>query len=167
MKRLLEWHAMARVPTHYCAHAREGGCAERATMLWHACQRVPAPPHVSSGLSTGLAFCELTNHGATIIWHTARMPEEYDLTLLHPDGKLGRDIAIMRAEIEELHAKLARMPACDRPRGTRDHLLDGDNHHLARVVVPDALSARPALSGGGLRSNSDMSKRETPMTRRY
>ena len=39
------------------------------------------------------------------------MPEEYDLTLLHPDGKLGRDIAIMRAEIEELHAKLARMPA--------------------------------------------------------
>jgi uncharacterized small protein (DUF1192 family) len=39
------------------------------------------------------------------------MPEEYDLTLLHPDGKLGRDIAIMRTEIEELHAKLARMPA--------------------------------------------------------
>jgi uncharacterized small protein (DUF1192 family) len=39
------------------------------------------------------------------------MPEECDLTLLHPDGKLGRDIAIMRAEIEELHAKLARMPA--------------------------------------------------------
>ena len=33
------------------------------------------------------------------------------LNLLHPDGKLGRDIAIMRAEIEELHAKLARMPA--------------------------------------------------------
>ena len=51
------------------------------------------------------------NHGATINWHTARMPEEYDLTLLHPDGKLGRDIAIMRTEIEELHAKLARMPA--------------------------------------------------------
>jgi hypothetical protein len=39
------------------------------------------------------------------------MPEHQDLTLLHPDGKLGRDIAIMRAEIEELHAKLARMPA--------------------------------------------------------
>jgi hypothetical protein len=39
------------------------------------------------------------------------MPEEYDLTLLHPDGKLGRDIAIMRMEFEELHAKLARMPA--------------------------------------------------------
>ena len=39
------------------------------------------------------------------------MPERQDLTLLHPDGKLGRDIAIMRAEIEELHAKLARMPA--------------------------------------------------------
>jgi hypothetical protein len=39
------------------------------------------------------------------------MPEHYDLTLLDPDGKLGRDIAIMRAEIEELHAKLARMPA--------------------------------------------------------
>jgi len=51
------------------------------------------------------------NDRATIIWHTARMPEEYDLTLLHPDGKLGRDIAIMRTEIEELHAKLARMPA--------------------------------------------------------
>ena len=42
---------------------------------------------------------------------TERMPEHYDLTLLHPDGKLGRDIAIMRTEIEELHAKLARMPA--------------------------------------------------------
>ena len=39
------------------------------------------------------------------------MPEHQDLTLLHPDGKLGRDIAIMRAEIEELHAKLARLPA--------------------------------------------------------
>jgi len=51
------------------------------------------------------------NHGATIIWHMAWMPEHYDLTLLHADGKLGRDIAIMRAEIEELHAKLARMPA--------------------------------------------------------
>jgi hypothetical protein len=51
------------------------------------------------------------NCGATIIWHTARMPEEYDLTLLHPDGKLGRDMAILRTEIEELHAKLARMPA--------------------------------------------------------
>ena len=39
------------------------------------------------------------------------MPEHYDLTLLDPDGKLGRDIAIMQTEIEELHAKLARMPA--------------------------------------------------------
>jgi hypothetical protein len=39
------------------------------------------------------------------------MLEECDLTLLDPDGKLGRDIAIMRTEIEELHAKLAWMPA--------------------------------------------------------
>jgi uncharacterized small protein (DUF1192 family) len=39
------------------------------------------------------------------------MPENYNLTLLDPDGKLGRDIAIMRTEIEELNAKLARMPA--------------------------------------------------------
>jgi hypothetical protein len=39
------------------------------------------------------------------------MPEHYDLTLLDPDNKLGRDIAIMRTDIEELHAKLARMPA--------------------------------------------------------
>jgi hypothetical protein len=39
------------------------------------------------------------------------MPESYDLTLFDPDGKLGRDIAIMRTEIEELHAKLTRMPA--------------------------------------------------------
>jgi hypothetical protein len=42
------------------------------------------------------------------------MPEEYDLTLLHqlhPDGKLGRHSEIVRAEIEERHAKLARMPA--------------------------------------------------------
>ena len=42
---------------------------------------------------------------------TERMPEHYDLTLLDPDNKLGRDMAIMRAELEELHAKLARMPA--------------------------------------------------------
>jgi len=67
------------------------------------------------------------------------MPEEYDLTLLHPDGKLGRDIAIMRAEIEELHAKLARMPAVIARAALGDHLLDGDNHHLARVVVPGTL----------------------------
>jgi hypothetical protein len=39
------------------------------------------------------------------------MPEHYDLTLLDPDGKRDRDIAIMRTDIEELHAKLARMPA--------------------------------------------------------
>ena len=39
------------------------------------------------------------------------MPEHYDLTLLDPDNKLGRDIAIMRAEIEELHAKLTMRPA--------------------------------------------------------
>ena len=39
------------------------------------------------------------------------MPEHYDLTLLDPDNKLGRDVATMRADIEELHAKLARMPA--------------------------------------------------------
>jgi hypothetical protein len=39
------------------------------------------------------------------------MPEHYDLTLLDPDNKLGRDVAIMRAEIEELHAKLAALPA--------------------------------------------------------
>ena len=39
------------------------------------------------------------------------MPDHYDLTLLDPDNKLGRDVAIMRAEIEELYAKLARMPA--------------------------------------------------------
>ena len=46
--------------------------------------------------------------GATIIWHMAWMPEHYDLTLLDPDNKLGRDIAIMRADIEELHVMLAR-----------------------------------------------------------
>jgi len=39
------------------------------------------------------------------------MPEPYHLTLLNPDGKLGRDIAVMRTDIEELHAKCARMPA--------------------------------------------------------
>ena len=39
------------------------------------------------------------------------MPEQYDLTLLDPDGKRDRDIAIMRIEMEELHAKLAQMPA--------------------------------------------------------
>jgi hypothetical protein len=37
------------------------------------------------------------------------VPEHCDLTLLDPDNKLGRDIAIMRTEIEELHAKLARI----------------------------------------------------------
>ena len=67
----------------------------------------PQPPKRGAYWHRILRF----NHGATIIWHTARMLEEYDLTLLHPVGKLGRDIAIMRAEIEELHAKLARMPA--------------------------------------------------------
>jgi hypothetical protein len=39
------------------------------------------------------------------------MPEHYDLTLLDPDNKLDRDIAIMRTDIEELHVKLARIPA--------------------------------------------------------
>jgi hypothetical protein len=57
------------------------------------------------------AHADSFNDQATILWHTNRMPEAYDLTLLDLDGKLGRDIAIMRAEIEELHAKLARIPA--------------------------------------------------------
>jgi hypothetical protein len=43
------------------------------------------------------------------------MPEHYDLTPIDPDNKLGRDIAIMRADIQELHARLARMPAVSRP----------------------------------------------------
>jgi len=46
-----------------------------------------------------------------MLWHTNRMPEHYDLTLLDPDNKLGRDIATMRADIEELHARLAALPA--------------------------------------------------------
>jgi hypothetical protein len=46
-----------------------------------------------------------------MLWHTNRMPEHYDLTLLDPDNKLGRDIATMRAGIEELHARLAALPA--------------------------------------------------------
>jgi len=48
---------------------------------------------------------------STILCHHCRMPEHRDLTLLDPENKLGRDVAIMRAEIEELRAKLARMPA--------------------------------------------------------
>ena len=39
------------------------------------------------------------------------MPDEYDLTLLDPDNKFGREIAIVPTEIEELHMKLAAMPA--------------------------------------------------------
>jgi hypothetical protein len=31
--------------------------------------------------------------------------------VVDPDNKFGRDVAIIRAEIEELHAKLSRMPA--------------------------------------------------------
>ena len=67
------------------------------------------------------------------------MPEHYDLTLLDPDNKLGRDVATMRADIEELHAKLARMPAVIAPRGTRDHLLDFGDHHNPQLVVFGAL----------------------------
>jgi hypothetical protein len=37
------------------------------------------------------------------------MPEHFDLTLFDPANKLGRDIAMMRTDIEELHAKVARM----------------------------------------------------------
>jgi hypothetical protein len=39
------------------------------------------------------------------------MPKHHDLTLLDPDNKLGRDVAIMRSEIEQLHANLAAIPA--------------------------------------------------------
>jgi hypothetical protein len=39
------------------------------------------------------------------------MPEHYNLTLLDPDNKLGRDVAVMRAEMDELHhAGLATVP---------------------------------------------------------
>jgi hypothetical protein len=48
---------------------------------------------------------------AVASWHNKRLPQPFDLTLIDPDGKLGRDVAIMRADIEELRAKLARMPA--------------------------------------------------------
>ena len=52
-----------------------------------------------------------SNCSSTILWHTSRMPEHRDLTLIDPDNKLGRDVAIMRAEIEEVHTKLAALPA--------------------------------------------------------
>jgi len=45
-----------------------------------------------------------------MFWDTERMPEHYDLTLADPDNKLARDVAMMRAHIEELHAPLARLP---------------------------------------------------------
>jgi hypothetical protein len=38
------------------------------------------------------------------------MPDDL-APLYQPEDQLRRDIAIMRTEIEELHAKLARMPA--------------------------------------------------------
>jgi len=69
---------------------------------------------------------------------TERMPEHYDLTLLDPDNKRDRDIAMMRADIEELHAMLARVPAVI-ARGTRDHLLDFGDHHNPQLVVFGAL----------------------------
>ena len=48
----------------------------------------------------------MINHPLT---HSQR-PVPCELTLADPDGKVGRDIVMMRADIEELHAKLARMP---------------------------------------------------------
>jgi len=49
---------------------------------------------------------QLINHPLT----HSRRPVPCKLTLADPDGKVGRDIVMMRADIEELHAKLARMP---------------------------------------------------------
>ena len=67
------------------------------------------------------------------------MPEHYDLTLLHPDGKLGRDIAIMRAEIEELHARLARMPAVIARAAFGNIFSTSVVTTLLAVVVPSTL----------------------------
>jgi hypothetical protein len=44
------------------------------------------------------ANCAL-NHGATIVWHTVRMPSEYDLTLREPD-QLRTDIANVKSGLE-------------------------------------------------------------------
>lgn len=89
---------------------------------------------------------------------TERMPEHYDLTLLDPDYKLGRDIAIMRAEIEELHVKLARIPAViampsparpekipGGPRGTRktETPIRGMSEILAPVRNCEPISGLP------------------------
>jgi hypothetical protein len=68
------------------------------------------------------------------------VPEHYDLTVLDPDNKLGRDIATMRADIEELHAKLARGASGDCPRCPRDHLLDGRDINAAQLVVSRPLT---------------------------
>jgi hypothetical protein len=80
------------------------------------------------------------NHTATIIWHTARMPEHYDLTLLDPDGKPGRDIAMLRIEMEELHAKLARMPAVIAARAALGIIfMHRRRHDVSELVASGAL----------------------------
>ena len=56
---------------------------------------------------TGRLGLRAVNHSLPSL-PDARAPQP---TLLDPDNKLARDVAIMRAEIEELRAKLARMPA--------------------------------------------------------
>jgi hypothetical protein len=67
------------------------------------------------------------------------MPEHYDLTLLDPDGKRDRDIALMRAEIEELRAKLARMPAVIARAALGIIFSTKVIQYSAELVVPDTL----------------------------
>jgi hypothetical protein len=61
----------------------------------------------SSGLSTRHRILRV-NHGATIIWHTLRMPDEYRQTPPRPDPER-IDLAALKTDLEFVMEQLARL----------------------------------------------------------
>lgn len=51
----------------------------------------------------------VAKYSATIIWHTARMPDEHPLTLRHAD-QARTDFAAIESALEAIYARLARLP---------------------------------------------------------
>jgi hypothetical protein len=54
------------------------------------------------------------NHRSTTFWHDVRMPNEHPFTLRQVD-QAPTDFAIIKDELEAIHARLARLP---KARGT-------------------------------------------------
>jgi hypothetical protein len=67
------------------------------------------------------------NHGATIIWHTVRMPDEYRPRLPRPEPER-IDLAAIKTDLEFAIGQLSRLHKQLARTALGIHLFHGDRH---------------------------------------